>query len=421
MTPAAPPAATIAAAPATLTGLAVAALLGAVLSGQVELVAMAAPLAVAAAAGLTRGCAESVEADVSVDRLSTVEGDPVTVSVGVRSGRRIDRLEIAVDADGALGGPLTAIAISVPAGGRETVDLVVACPRWGVGRVRAVVLRWRDAAGVVTRTARADVRAVVRVLPSSQTLRTLVRTDETQIAAGNAVARALGQGMEFGDVRRYAPGDRLHAINWRVTARREGLWVTDRHLERNVDVVLAVDAVLPGTLPAAVRAAVTLTDAYLAGRDRVGLIGIGGTLRWLRPGGGATGRHRVVEELIAAQAFSVEAWGGGFVAPRHDLPPRVFVIALTSLLDDRSAGVLLKLRQSGVSMAVVEIDTAPRGTAADPAATIADKLWRLSRAARRDRLRALGVAVARWREDEPLEAAMVEIAAFRRALRRPAG
>lgn len=408
-------------APATLTALAVAALLAALLFGQVLLVAFAAPLAVAAVAGLARRCPARLDVSARVDRLSTVEGEPVRLALEVGGDRSIDRLEIAVEATGALAASPPARAVTVPAGAPGRVELEVPCPRWGVGVLQAVLLRWRDPAGVVSRTARVEIGAAVRVLPASQVVRALARTEETQLAAGNAVARELGQGIEFGEVRPYAPGDRRQAVNWRVSARRGGLWVTDRHVERNVDVVLAVDAVLADALPAAVRAAAALAEAYLAERDRVGLVGIGGTLRWLRPGGGAVQRHRLVEELIAAQAFAVEAWGGGLVVPRHGLPPRAFVIALSSLLDDRSAGVLLALRDGGHAMAVVEVGAVVPPAERDPVTRMADRLWRLSRDARRLRLLARGVPVARWREGEPLEAAMAEIAAYRRALRRPAG
>jgi uncharacterized protein (DUF58 family) len=210
----------------------------------------------------------------------------------------------------------------------------------------------------------------------------------------------------------------VRSINWRVSARRDGLWVNDRHLERNVDVVLVVDAVLPAALPVAVRGAATLAAAHLAQRDRVGVLGMGGALRWLAPGSGEVQRHRITEALIAAQAHAVAAWAGELTVPVQALPPRALVIAVTSLLDDRTAGALFDLRNRGFSLAVIEIDVAPSAREEDGTGAVADRLHRLVRRARRDRLRELGVAVVCWDGVQPLEVVMAEIAAYRRAQRR---
>lgn len=410
----------ISGAPRTLTVLAVIALLAAIVTRTHELVALAAPLAVAAVAGLLRSTAGSVAVGVTLDRLATVEGTPLMVRVEVSAPDTspVHRLEVGLDADGALAGGGPARAVRLAAGRARTIELEVSCPRWGIGRVNEVVLRWRDPAGFVVRSCRCEVGAVVRVLPGTQTLQTLARTDETQLATGSAVARQLGEGVELGDVRRHVPGDRMRSINWRVSARRDGLWVTDRHLERNVDVILAVDAVLPAALPAAVRGASALAAAHLAQRDRVGVLGVGGTLRWLTPGSSEVQRHRITEALIRAQAYAVSAWGGDLAVPVQALPPRALVIALTSLLDDRSAGTLFDLRNRGFSLVVIEVDVALPADAGETVESLADRLHALVRQSRRDRLRGLGVPVARWDGVEPLEVAVAEIAAYRRAQRR---
>ena len=76
----------------------------------------------------------------------------------------------------------------------------------------------------------------------------------------------------------------MRRINWRITARRSQLYVTEAHPERNTDVVLFLDSFsdlrLTGTssLDLAVRGAASIAEHYLARRDRVGLIGFGGTL-----------------------------------------------------------------------------------------------------------------------------------------------
>ena len=49
-------------------------------------------------------------------------------------------------------------------------------------------------------------------------------------------ARAKGEGIEFADMRPFAPGDPLKRVNWRASARRGELWVNESHPERNTDV-----------------------------------------------------------------------------------------------------------------------------------------------------------------------------------------
>ena len=99
----------------------------------------------------------------------------------------------------------------------------------------------------------------LKVYPHAEALRALLRPQETQLSAGNQVARARGEGIEFADLRQFAPGDRLRRINWRASARRGQLWVNEAHPERNADVVLFLDTFAearrtgPGTLDLAVR------------------------------------------------------------------------------------------------------------------------------------------------------------------------
>src|SRR5207248_10670521 len=122
--------------------------------------------------------------------------------------------------------------------------------------------------------------------------------------AGNQVSRGKGEGIEFADIRAFAPGDVVRRVNWRVTARRGALHVNEFHLERNADVVIFLDTFTEvrdaagGTLDQAVRGAAALIEAHLRQRDRVVLGGFVGTLRWLGPAMGAVQLSRLVACLM---------------------------------------------------------------------------------------------------------------------------
>src|SRR6266511_1305257 len=171
-----------------------------------------------------------------------------------------------------------------------------------------------------------DVRTPLRVYPREELLRRLVVPRETQVLAGNAVARSKGEGIEFADVRPFTPGDLVRRVNWRASARRDELWVNEAHPERNVDVILFVDSFAEarrgseGTLDLAVRATSSLADAYLARRDRVGLVSFGGILRWLLPGMGTIQHYRILDALLDTEIVLSYYWKDIDVIPRRTLP-----------------------------------------------------------------------------------------------------
>jgi uncharacterized protein (DUF58 family) len=153
-------------------------------------------------------------------------------------------------------------------------------------------------------------------------------------------------------------------------------------------------------------------------RDRVGLISFGGILRWLVPGMGVVQLYRVVDALLDTQVVLSYYWKEIDIIPRRTLPPNALVIALSPLLDPRSVGALLDLRARGYDLAVIDVSPVP--FTARPAGgldAVAYDIWTLRRDALRHRLQRAGVAVVEWRDDEPLQAILEEVRAFRRYAR----
>jgi uncharacterized protein (DUF58 family) len=249
---------------------------------------------------------------------------------------------------------------------------------------------------------------------------------ETQVFAGNQVSRVRGEGIEFADLREWQPGDRVRRINWRASALRGELWVNEQHPERNTDVVLFLDTFAEvrahgrSTNDRAVRAAATLAHGYLQRKDRVGLVGFGGFLSWLVPESGTRQLYAIVDTLLASDIVHSYALRGVDVLPPRTLPPKALVLAITPLLDDRTAAALLDLRARGYDLIVVEVSPLELLTP-DPesSAELAHRLWRLSREALRWRYEQVGVPVVTWREGIPLAAPLEEVNAFRH-LARPA-
>lgn len=405
---------------ATLAAVAVVAALGA---RRPELAIVAAPFAMLLAVGLGLAREPHVDASLVLTETRMLEGDDVLAEVTVASTTGVARLEVALDLpDGieVVDGD-SAFAVRLAPGGERVVAVVLRCARWGVYDIGAVELRARDLFGLVLWERMLSEPLLLRAYPRPEPVRRVFSAVELQVFAGNEVARVAGDGIEYADIRDFVPGDRVRSINWRASARRQRLVVNERHPERNTDVVLLVDSFVDlalgnrSTLEEAIRAAAALAERYLERRDRVGLIGFGGVLRWLRPGMGAAQRYRLVATLLETGVETTYATRDMNLVPARILPPKALVVALTPLVDHRFVNALEDLRARRFDLVVVELDpTSLVARGARRLDALAYRLWLLQREVRRSRLERLGVGVVRWGDDVSLDAALEEVRTYRR-------
>ena len=407
--------------------LAAAGFLAALLFARTEAAALGLPFAMVAFLGLATAREPRVELEARVDRERLLEGERLQLRVTVRSESRVRRLELALQPPSglALVAGRAGSSLDLAAGEERTVEATLEARRWGVYDLGPLTIRARDRFGLLVFERTRPSRLAVRVLPRPEQLRAMLAPLETQVHAGNLVSRARGSGIEFADVRPFLPGDLVRHVNWRVSARRGELHVNQHHPERNSDVVLFLDSFAEvgaggrTTLDLSVRGAAGLAGIYLQGRDRVGLVGFGGILRWLRPGMGSVQLYRFMDSLLDTRVVTSYAWKGIDVIPTGVLPPKALLLALSPLLDERSVGALLDVRGRGFDVAVIELDPVglvePRP---DPRGRLAHRLWLLQREALRERFRAAGVPVATWNAERPLEVALEEVRAWRRHVAR---
>jgi uncharacterized protein (DUF58 family) len=400
-------------------------LLAALVLGRPEVVALTAPFLLALATGLALATPPRFTAEVAVAERA-VEGDELPVRITITATSPIDRMDVflrlPIGVEPAEGDP--AVALRLRAGETRELDLTLAAGRWGAHILGPLYVRTRDPLGLLVAEGMLPRSPTLRVYPKQETLRRILQPRETQLFAGNEVARRKGDGIEFADVRPWATGDALRRVNWRASARRGDLWVNESHPERNTDVIMFVDSFAEardsesGTLDLAVRATAALADAYITRRDRVGLISFGGILRWLVPGMGTVQLYRIVDALLDTEVVLSHYWSQIDVIPSRTLPPNALVIALSPLLDRRSVGALLDLRARGHDLAVIDVSPVPF-TRRPSGGTdqIAYDIWTLRRDALRHRLQRAGVAVAEWRDGEPIQAVLEEVRSFRRHAR----
>ena len=404
-------------------GLAALGLLAALVAERPELAALAAPFALAAALGLALERAPELEVDLTTGAERVFEGEEVEVTVAVESSSGAPDLELlvrvprgleVVDGD-------NPVALRLGRGERRELALKLRVERWGGYRLGDVVLRARDPLGLVHHETRLDRGAPLHAYPRPERVDELLGPARTQVFSGNYVSRERGEGIEFADLRQFAPGDRVRRVNWRASARRAELWVNEYHPERNADVVVFLDTFAEvsdergGTLDRGVRAASAVVGHYLRHKDRVGFVAFGGRVNWLQPRSGAAQLYRIVDALVDAQIVLNYAWSDLDVIPRKTLPPRALVVALSPLLDERSVNALLDLRGRGFDLAVVELSPAPFAAPAKGArGELAHRLWLLQREALRARFERAGVPVGAWDDRTSFVGALEEVRAFRR-------
>ena len=289
--------------------------------------------------------------------------------------------------------------------------------RWGTREVGTLDVRlydrWRLAEG------RLSVPLPrVACLPRPAGLESLIVLSKLPARLGEHAARAPGEGVEFAGVREFVPGDRQRRINWPATTRRGSLQLNLFSAERAQVTVIVLDVSVDlgpagfSTADLAGRAAAGAAAAYLAARDRVGLISFGQQLRWLSP---ATGRRQAdrIMAMIAIDAPDGEPLGSVTRLPNAALPPGALIIVVSPLLNLRLIEALRELRERGFASIVIDVlraepDVGLRGRRNRSMGLLARRVWRMEQDAIRFSLRELGIPVVSWDGmsslDEPLAA-----------------
>jgi len=396
-----------------------------VLSGRAELVVVVLPLLL----GLLRlgraGSARSVALSRAVSAARVFEGDRVTVTVTVTASGRVPLLELYEPLPPALrvvGGETRGL-FSLRRGQQVEWRYEVECVRRGRVSLGAVRARLWGRAGLEAGETSIALPWPLRVYPRPLPLRRLPGPRRMQAFVGNYVAPSVGEGLEPGDIRAFVPGDRVRHVNWRASLRFRRLFVTQYHQERNADVVLMLDTLAEAgtapntTLDASIRAAAALATAYLARKDRVGLIEYCGPFRWVRPSSGRAHHERIFEALLRADVMFSYVTQEVALVPRRILPPQALVIAISPLLDPRFEKALVDLAARGFDLMVLSPSPIPlvrRALRRTASAELACRLWALERRARADALHRLGIAIVDWNPAEPLEAALGGLTRSRR-------
>ncbi|AUG82073.1 hypothetical protein CFP65_7495 [Kitasatospora sp. MMS16-BH015] len=396
----------------TVTAVAAAA---ALLTGNGRLLALAAgPLVLLVLAAAGRSRPTRLTASAEVDQRRCFEDETVTVRVRLTFDGTASWIDPALHP-----GPGLALADLTVTG--PLVELRLTATRWGRWTLGPLDLDLYDRAGLARRTLRVELGQIeVFPSPARSTLTPIpVRLPEH---LGEHTSRQRGEGLEVQGVRPHVWGERQRRIHWPSTTRRGSVQITQFAAERAADTVVLIDALSDYADPATgrssldetVRTASGIVRAYLRSHDRVGVVSIGGTTRWLTPATGAGYFYRLIETVLDVRSDLGYEVPDLARLPRPVIPAGALVYAVTSLTDQRMLDVLRDLSRRGCAVVVVEIpigDPVPEeGSAARRAAgELALEFWKFDREAMRYALRVKGLPVLAAQPGESLDLALAPL------------
>jgi uncharacterized protein (DUF58 family) len=383
-------------------------------TGEVELVVLAAPFLVALIMGLATVAPMPIEVRVDVDGERYLEGDEIQAEVSLLSQSSTE-VEVGLAIPDTMKlqdtGQPVAMHLEPEIEGSWTFRMMA--HRWGARRVGIIAVRASSPARLIVFEDLFDCSRLVKVYPTFERITRALPPIATRMFSGDYVSRGAADGIEFATVRPFVPGDSIRRVNWRVTSRTQGVHVNLAHPERNADVVLFLDTFTDAemesesTLDKTVRGAAALAQHHLKHNDRVGLIGFGGSLRWLTASMGRTHAYRIADFLLDISATFSYAWKNIDLLPVGTLPPGASVIAFSPLVDRRVLDALVDISDRGYPLTVVNLlDENQVPPSAGPEGALAHRAWRLQREMVRARLSAAGIPVVDWLGDQGLHAAL---------------
>ncbi|MDT0331646.1 DUF58 domain-containing protein [Nocardiopsis lambiniae] len=214
--------------------------------------------------------------------------------------------------------------LRVDAGERRRVTTTLTPTRRGDARAAGVTVRSIGPLGLAGRQRTLSAPWAVRVLPPFHSRRHLPgKLSRLRELEGQHTAMVRGQGSEFDSLRDYVPGDDVRSIDWRASARSDGVVVRTWRPERDRRILIVLDtgrtsAGRVGDTPRldhAMDAALLL--AALAGKagDRVDFLAYDRRVRaQVKASGKGSQVHRIVEAMAPLEAELLESDPAGLVS-----------------------------------------------------------------------------------------------------------
>ncbi|MFF1878839.1 DUF58 domain-containing protein [Leifsonia sp. NPDC058230] len=388
--------------------VAVGCLIAGFVTARVDLVLVGIPLVIAVAYAWDRRPPETVRVDV---RAGAQTGDGAAEAiVEVAAEIRADAVQLRLALRGQA--PIETL-VTVRAAGRIVSPLRLA--HSGPQRLVSAESRILGVDASVVSAPTAPVAADRVIPPTVIPVRSLPLPARLIGLTGQHASARPGDGGEFRDVDKFAPGDRLRRIDWKATARRAqvpgDLYVRRTMATSDAAIQFVIDsrddltgrvadwaAAYPepgvGSQDLAREAAASLSTAYSAAGDRVGFDDLANVARGIPPRSG--GRH--LQRVLRAVSLTGPSGAATDRVRAPVLAPGALVYVLSTFLDDQPMRLALIWRAAGHR--VIAVDVLPELDTRELVAreSVALHVVELERDLRFRRLAAAGVDTMRWQD-----------------------
>ena len=200
----------------------------------------------------------------------------------------------------------------IGAGGYTRVEYPVIITERGMKEFAPAHLRLFSPLGFWTKKCRAGEWQTTRVYPDYEPLLryALLAMDNRADQMGIVKKNRKGMSREFHQLRDYQLGDMLSQVDWKATSKRISLVSREYQEQRDQTVILAVDCgrrmrALDGGVPQfdhCLNAMLLLAYTALRQGDHVGILGVGGSDRWLAPVKGVQSMTTILNHLYDYEA-----------------------------------------------------------------------------------------------------------------------
>jgi uncharacterized protein (DUF58 family) len=242
---------------------------------------------------------------------------------------------------------------TVSAGRRANIELHVMPRERGLAVLGDLYVSAENAIGLVRRRWIVPAPVEVRVFPDLSAVERygeLARRGRL-VEAGFRRLRLRGSGGEFDSLREFGPNDEFRAINWKATARRGKLIVTQNDIERSQTVMLVLDAgrlMMPRIgaqrkFDYAVTSALSVASIAGLADDKVGLLAFAGdVLEHISPRSGVRHASALTRSVFDLQPrFEESDYAGAFSYLRLRQPKRSLIIFFTDMFDPVASATVL--------------------------------------------------------------------------------
>lgn len=226
-------------------------------------------------------------------------------------------------------------------------------PRRGQFEFGQIAIRFRSRLGLVWCQTKAAAGEFVKVYPNMRRAREaeLKALGARALVAQHRKTSWRGEGREFESLRDYVRGDELRHISWTATARRGKLTTRQYQIERDQNILIAIDAGRLMTarienetkLDSAVHATLALMSAAARAGDNAGLVVFGRRIKaYLPPGRGREQLDAALEALYPIEPEMIEpSYARAFEFIAANCKRRSLVVLLTDLVDEEGSRELL--------------------------------------------------------------------------------